>query len=147
MNEITRCYTFTNSMLSPIQQGIQSGHAALEMVNKYCTGATSSLYSDKVNEWLNWHKTIICLNGGNYDGVSDWENFFEAPENPFPWAAFREDLASLDGMITSVAILLPERIYDVDLEELYSMASFVPGQFTEWEWELVNRVKSTSLAR
>lgn len=147
MNEITRCYTFTNFMLSPIQQGIQSGHAAMELVNKYCYHGTRSREYEQVMEWVKYHKTIVCLNGGNYDGVCEWEKLFEDPRNTFPFASFREDLQSLDGMLTSVAILLPERIYDVDLEELYSMASFVPGQFTEYEWQLVNAVKSTSLAR
>lgn len=146
-----RCYTFTHFMLSSIQQGIQSGHAAMELVNKYydveATFKQDEEAFDTVLDWIRNHKTIVCLNGGNSESLIEFVTFLNTHNNPFPWATFHEDENSMEGNLTSVAMILPDRIYGVDLEELYSMASFVPGQFTEWEWELVNRVKSMSLAR
>lgn len=146
-----RCYTFTHFMLSSIQQGIQSGHAAMELVNKYYDPEV--IYEqDEYNfeivlDWIRDNKTIVCLNGGNSESMIELVQFLNTYKNPFPWVTFHEDENSLEGILTSIAIILPDRIYNTDLEELYSMASFVPGQFTEWEWELVNRVKSMSLAR
>jgi hypothetical protein len=139
-------------MLSSIQQGIQSGHAAMELVNKYYDNQNPTYVVDEHNwevvlDWIQNDKTIVCLNGGNSESMFEWEKFLNTYENPFPWVSFHEDESSMEGILTSIALILPARIYDVDLEELYSMASFVPGQFTAWEWELVNRVKSTSLAR
>lgn len=147
-----RCYTFTHFMLSSIQQGIQSGHAAMELVNKYYDNQNPTYVVDEHNwevvlDWIQNDKTIVCLNGGNSESMFEWEKFLNTYENPFPWVSFHEDESSMEGILTSIALILPARIYDVDLEKLYSMASFVPGQFTAWEWELVNRVKSTSLAR
>jgi len=151
MNTEYRVYTFTHFMLSSIQQGIQSGHAATALVDKYydaeATYKQDEEAFDKILTWIREDKTIVCLNGGNSESMFEWYRFFNTHLNPFPWVKFHEDESSMEGILTSIAILLPDRIYDVDLEELYSMASFVPGQFTEYEWELVNRVKSASLAR
>jgi hypothetical protein len=139
-------------MLSSIQQGIQSGHAAMELVNKYYDNQNPTYVVDEHNwevvlDWIQNDKTIVCLNGGNSESMFEWETFLNTYENPFPWVAFHEDESSMEGILTSIALILPERIYGVDLEELYAMASFIPGKFTSWEWELVNRVKSTGLAR
>lgn len=147
-----RCYTFTHFMLSSIQQGIQSGHAAMELVNKYYDPEEVTYVQDEHNfeiviDWIRDNKTIVCLNGGNSESMIELVQFLNTYKNPFPWVTFHEDESSMEGILTSIAIILPDRIYNTDLEELYSMASFVPGQFTEWEWELVNRVKSMSLAR
>lgn len=146
-----RCYTFTHFMLSSIQQGIQSGHAAMELVNKYydpeVTYEQDEYNFEIVLDWIRDNKTIVCLNGGNSESMIELVQFLNTYKNPFPWVTFHEDENSLEGILTSIAIILPDRIYNTDLEELYSMASFVPGQFTEWEWELVNRVKSMTLAR
>lgn len=147
-----RCYTFTHFMLSSIQQGIQSGHAAMELVNKYYDPEEVTYVQDEHNfeivlDWIRNNKTIVCLNGGNSESMIELVQFLNTYKNPFPWVTFHEDENSLEGILTSIAIILPDRIYNTDLEELYSMGSFVPGQFTEWEWELLNRVKSMSLAR
>ena len=101
MTEELRCYTFTNFMLSPIQQGIQSGHAAMELVNKYVfvTGWQNG-FAEQVSDWVGNHKTIVCLNAGNAWGVKDWRALFEAGykigKNDFPYAEFYEDEESLD---------------------------------------------------
>ena len=146
-----RCYTFTHFMLSSIQQGIQSGHAAMELVNKYYneefTFKQDEDAFDTVLTWIRNDKTIVCLNGGDSESMTEWVQFLNTYKNPFPWVTFHEDESSMEGILTSIALILPERIYGVDLEELYAMASFIPGKFTSWEWELVNRVKSTGLAR
>ena len=117
MKEELRCYTFTDFMVSPIQQGIQSGHAAMELVNKYLLEeGWQNGYAEVVADWVRNHKTIICLNGGRYEDVVDWLRFFEdglvlQHQNDLPFAGFTEEPAQ-GGNLTSVAVILPERIFN-----------------------------------
>lgn len=173
-NEL-RCYTFTNFMLSSIQQGIQSGHAAMELVNKYMVSAGwQDGFAETVSRWIEEHKTIVCLNGGNAEDVREWKAFFDAGMQSndcrFPYAPFFEDEQSLDGALTSVAVILPSRIFegaaafrrskydatismtqDHLLDELRigwtdgaTIHSYV---YNKWERELLKRLNNAQLAR
>lgn len=171
MNNELRCYTFTNFMLSPIQQGIQSGHASMELVNKYMVhkGWIDGM-AEQVADWIENHKRIICLNGGNADGIRDIKGFLDVPENSFPVAGFYEDQQSLDGALTSVAVILPARIFDT--ASLMRRRELPPGvsytfdrlldehryafddddgirieTFTPWEHELMGRLNQMRLAQ
>ena len=102
-----RAYYFGNMYLSSIQQGIQAAHATHELFNKY--GA-----SEKAETLFNWsqnHKTMILLNGGYSENLRALIALFDTQENPYPWAHFNEGEDSLDGALTSVGIVLPEKIY------------------------------------
>lgn len=112
MNEELRCYTFTHFILSPIQQGIQAGHSSTELSNKYLIreGWVNGM-AEQINDWIANHKTIICLNGGNSAGLQDILNFLLAPANPFPVTSFYEDEQTAEGLMTSIAIILPARIF------------------------------------
>ena len=175
MNEELRCYTFTNFMLSSIQQGIQSGHASVELFKKYLIDeGWQNGYAEQVQDWTQNHKTMICCNGGNAKGIREWLEFFNTGEldhqNDFPFVGFYEDEDSLDGSLTSVAVILPERIfngtqalreqkwndnyvvvYDHVLEEtrITFDAKTAPLTLTynRWERELMERLRSTPLAR
>ena len=158
MNTEYRCYTLTHFMLSSIQQGIQSGHAAMELVNKYYQ--PEPLYKDDEERfdtllsWIREDKTIIALNGGNSEGLFEWYQFLNRPGyNTLPWVLFNEDENSLEGAMTSIAIIIPDRIYDFDTAthpqctNWGGMFNNVPPEFTAWEWELFEKIKSAPLAR
>lgn len=176
MNEELRCYTFTNWMLSPIQQGIQPGHAAMELVNKYMIAeGWQNGFAEQVSEWIANHKTIVCINGGDAWGVKDWRALFEAGykigKNDLPYAEFYENEQSLDGSLTSVAVILPARIFDAAammrreryddtvsvtwdhiLNELRVGWTDKDGTvhahtFNSWERELMNKLNGAQLAR
>lgn len=168
-----RCYTFTNFMLSPIQQGIQSGHAAMELVNRYMVfEGWQNGFAEPVAEWISYHKTIVCLNGGNADGIREIKLFLDEGYNPFPYAGFCEDHESLDGSLTSVAVILPARIFETAAllrnrllpegvnytfdklldEHRFSFPSEDGGvdrveTYTPWEYELMRRLNGHGLAR
>jgi hypothetical protein len=175
MNEELRCYTFTDFMLSSIQQGIQSGHASMELVNKYMVHeGWINGYAEQVNEWIKDHKTIICLNGGSFADVTGWLQFFEdglvlSHQNDFPFVGFTEE-ESQGGNLTSVAVVLPERIFngvtaireakwndnyvvvwDHALEELRITfdAKNEPLTITynKWESDLMNRLRGARFAQ
>jgi len=171
-DEALRLYTFTNYYLSSIQQGIQSGHAAVELFVKYqIEKGWKNGEAQMLNEWAKNHKTMICLNGGDARGVLEIAQFLDSPiENPFPCAFFYEDQASLGSLMTSVAVILPASIYetadllrkksdkvtavyDQNTRELrVSVAGNAtqPGYmrtFTQWEAELMQRLGTYPLAR
>lgn len=179
MNEELRCYTFTNNILKSIQQGIQPAHAISELFVKYQFDETLDHTDEKLEmlyDWAHNHKTLVCLDGGNADGVRDWQAFIElgynTGDNVYPHSSFYEDKETLDKGLTSVAIILPARIFktaaalrgvryddtvsstwDEVLGELrvsfLDPAGGVPRveRFTRWERDLMNKLNKTSLAR
>jgi len=131
-----RFYSAGNMYLSSIQQGIQAAHCVGEMAlrivgNKY------------VSEWLTEHKTLICVNGGNNAALFELHTLFTDARNPgYPVAHFREDEASLGGMLTSVGIIVPEKIYSIDINDATTWSDLTP-----WEIELATTLKKLPLAR
>ena len=106
-----RAYFFGNMYLSSIQQGIQAAHAVHDMFVRYPTrehGGGNYLW-----DWATDHKTMILLNGGYADTIKELVNFFNNSDNPYPFAAFHEEEASLNGALTTVGIVLPEKIYHI----------------------------------
>lgn len=108
-----RLYTFCNYYLSSIQQGIQSLHVAVEL----------SLSNDKktkiaYQDWANKEKTVIVLNGGNSARLSSI--FAELGGFGYSPRSFREDHDSLNGALTCVGVLVPDRVWDALHEEYYA---------------------------
>jgi len=102
----SRAYFFNNMYLSSIQQGIQAGHVIAEMSIKYVKESPKDTIYEK---WAKDDKVMIVLNGGY---VSNLYYIQEAIANlDFPWAAFNESEEAMDGMLTSVGVILPEWIY------------------------------------
>ena len=114
MNEIyeMRAYHFGNMYLSSIQQGIQSAHAQMELFLKY--SPISEQPVDKIGQvydWANNHKTMICLNAGYASSLFELKQLLESEENPFAWSYFIESDEALQGVLTNICVILPERIY------------------------------------
>jgi hypothetical protein len=166
-----RCYTFTIFQLSPIQQGIQAGHAAVEMFPKYIGGPGVQV-QQMLNDWARHNKTMVCLNGGQVSDLKEMVAFLDSEDNPYPWAPFVESEDFLAGITTSVAIILPRRFY----EAARVVRSVIPGrphqaynydarmgihrvaveyepgfpkieEFSEWEFGLMERMNRAPLAR
>lgn len=106
-----RAYFFGNMYLSSIQQGIQAAHVVHELFLKYPRSA-ENIQTHHLYGWAENHKTMILLNGGYAEALEDLHAFFESPSNPYPFTWFHEEKASLNGALTSVGIVLPEKIYD-----------------------------------
>lgn len=104
-----RFYCFVNFYLSSIQQGVQTGHCAVDLVMRYLNDENQPVHSDLVKEWATFHKTFIILNGGNAEGITNATRIIA--DSDFPWASFYEDGASLGGIQTCVGVVLPEEIF------------------------------------
>lgn len=128
-----RFYAMGNSYLSSIQQGIQAFHVLGEMV---LTHDFNTIF----DEWLTNHKTVVCLNGGNNAKLTSVYSFLNNAENPYPFAKFHEDEDSMAGMLTSIGIVVPEKIYKANLDE-------PDGSLTPWEFELATLLRRMPTAR
>lgn len=112
-----RCYHFGNFYLSSIQQGIQAAHAQMELFNKYTPNlgndnmVDDELSIDMLFTWSTQYKTMICLNGGMMSNLIEIRDIMIDSENIYPWSEFYEHEDALNGMITNVAIVLPEKIF------------------------------------
>lgn len=157
-----RCYHFGNMYLSSIQQGIQAAHAQMEMFVKYnphnvefdldkCdkqyTNALKMLY-----KWATYHKTMICLNAGMDTEMRAIEAFLECGDNPYPWAAFRESEEAMGGMLTNIAIILPEEVYGVSTGTLeiaaqQNMGSPATMNLSDFDKDLIKMKNQYRMAR
>lgn len=161
-----RAYFFTNMYLSSIQQGIQPLHVIADMFVRYMPSFDSSFGEsnptqiDILYEWARYHKTVICLNGGYSENLHNIiTEFMISDDNPYPWAAFYEGVDALEGALTSVGIVLPEKIYegaslirDAELARfLNSTKSLIindlPVEFTDWEIEFMQEMNKYGLAK
>jgi len=151
MTEELRCYTFTLYQLSSIQQGIQAGHAAVELgmkaYKRQMTGLDNTDFT-MYHEWATEWKTMVLLNGGGTAELVELLWFLK--RGPFPYSTFHESIDSLDGILTSVAIILPASIF-TSAERLRKSRSGELSddypEFSEWEEELVYRLSKAGLAR
>lgn len=111
-----RFYGFGNYYLSSLQQGLQAGHAAVDLHVKYNILEQGHFdikpCQDMYNDWAQNHKTMVLLNGGNSADLADLYSFLYCEENPYPFVKFHEDEVSLNGALTYVGMILPPKIYD-----------------------------------
>ncbi len=124
---------FVNMYCNHIQAGIQSGHAVNEMWLKYGFNPEKL---ETIFEFARDHKTFILLNGGDHEALTDLMKFCDQRTNPYPWSVFREP--GLNNAITSVSIIIPEK--------LYGTMDYWQYSYTPWEIEFAIRKEKCSLA-
>lgn len=107
-----RMYGLVPYNISPIQQGIQFGHAVVEYGQEF---KNKSLY----NEWADDHKTFIILNGGTTNNTVDKNglpfgtlnnHLIELEENGIEVSTFSEP--DLGDQLTSVVFIVDERVFN-----------------------------------
>jgi len=113
-----RMYGLVPYNISPIQQGIQYGHAVVEYLINF--PADLKIYKD-TKQWAEVDKTFIILNGGttNKTPIVQSENDFKGSlnnhlarleENHIKVATFYEP--DLGDQLTAVVFLVDERVFD-----------------------------------
>ena len=145
-----RAYFWGNMYLSSIQQGIQSLHCLSEMYIKYRVEKKgwSTDSCDMLYEWGKNYKTVVILNAGEMSALEDVEDLIGSDENPYAWTSWSESPESLNGALTSVGIILPERMYKAAREKKKYWRNWENRQkLTPWEIELVDLINSTYMAR
>lgn len=142
-----RAYFFNNMYLSSIQAGIQSQHTTAEMFVKYLP--FDHKCSDTLYDWAIHYKTTIVLNGGMQSELQEILSLLQEKNNPYPFAFFKEAEYSLNGALTNVGIILPERIYHYSKHYKKAEAEGWLASFnwtlTEWEARFVEVLSSKRL--
>ena len=113
-----RMYFFVPYNLSPIQQAIQAGHAALEYARKY---KDDKEFIDFVDNWKTW----IILNGGTTNSKRDFDAVSFGTLNqladqlslgdgidPIKMTYFREP--DLEDALTAVCFICDERVFNYE---------------------------------
>lgn len=116
-----RMYFFVPYNLSPIQQAIQAGHAALEYAVKY---KNSSDFLEFAKKWKTW----IILNGGTTNdqylgrgvegslqsiyGAIDYHNDFCPDGQMVQFSTFREP--DLNNALTAICFIVDERVFNYE---------------------------------
>ena len=151
-----RMYGLVPYNISPIQQGIQFGHAVVE----YSIGRYGS--HDDYKQWAKEDKTFIILNGGttndNEERLGSLNKSVRRLEDIcIPYATFNEP--DLGDQLTAVVFLVDERVWDkekypefnkslevdhADLEKDYYKELF--GRDSTWILELREFLSNYRLA-
>ena len=117
-----RLYSFVNYYLSGLQHGLQTAHCVGELATSVLAEREHPEAASLFKSWASDHKTIIILNGGNSGGLNNLYYALTplAAKLKLPLTRFHEDAVSLNNALTSVAIVLPDHIYDAELpDDLY----------------------------
>jgi len=132
-----RLYGLVPYNLSPIQQGIQFGHAVVEY---------SLLYSNtpEYQEWARNHKTFIILNGGTTNTnplrlgtLNQHASALRMLGQIDKAAVFYEP--DLGDQLTAVVFLVDERVFDRETWPDYSGPTYengVPYEEEFWNWKI-----------
>jgi hypothetical protein len=118
-----RMYGLVPYNISPIQQGIQFGHAVVEYGQKMkYLGEHNQSLNIQYNDWADNWKTFIILNGGtsnhSVNRYSDTEEFFGSMENNLKLledngveiGTFYEP--DLNDMLSGIVFIVDERIFN-----------------------------------
>jgi hypothetical protein len=108
-----RMYGLTPYNISPIQQGIQFGHAVVEYGQNFKNDKT-------YNDWADNHKTFIILNGGTTNTRFSIEDslplgtlnnhLLTLKENDIDLAYFQEP--DLGDQLTAIVFIVDERVFN-----------------------------------
>lgn len=107
-----RMYFFVPYNISPIQQAIQAGHAALEYADKYGSDENYIIF---VREWKTW----VILNGGTTNEHRDFDGVAmgslnqigdDLLKNDIQFSYFQEP--DLNDALTALCFICDERVFN-----------------------------------
>jgi hypothetical protein len=135
-NRTYRMYGLVPYNISPIQQGIQFGHAVVEYGILY--GSTK-----EYTRWSRIDKTFIILNGGttnlsnpNYGTLNTYDDILGI--NEIQRAKFLEP--DLGDQLTAVVFLVDDRVFDRVTWPDYNGTFYMDGKTPEateyYEWKM-----------
>lgn len=122
--------------LSPIQQGIQFGHAVVEY-------GLDFFETQEYQEWARRDKTFIILNGGTTNDSNMrlgtlQQNYFELTDLGIKVGEFHEP--DLGDQMTAVVFLVDDRVFDKvtwpDYAGPYYIDGVTPIEMDYYEWKM-----------
>ena len=133
-NRTYRMYGLVPYNISPIQQGIQFGHAVVEYSLEF--GATLAY-----QKWAREDKTFIILNGGttnlNTPGTLNAHEYELEAQGVQHENFFEPDLGD---QLTAVVFLVDDRVFDreawPDYDGMYNSFNGAPDATAFWHWKM-----------
>lgn len=131
-----RMYGLVPYNLSPIQQGIQFGHAVVEYGLEF-------FETPEYQEWARRDKTFIILNGGTTNDNNMrlgtlQQNYFELTDRGIKVGEFHEP--DLGDQMTAVVFLVDDRVFDKiawpDYPGPYYIDGITPIEMDYYEWKM-----------
>jgi hypothetical protein len=128
-----RMYGLVPYNLSPIQQGIQFGHAVVEYGLEY-------FETDEYQQWARYNKTFIILNGGTTNDtrlkLGTLNNYlYELSDRGFKIGEFSEP--DLGDQLTAVVFLVDDRVFDREAWPDFDGPNFPPNYY-EWKMKFAD---------
>jgi hypothetical protein len=105
-----RIAIFSLSQLKQLHQGVQNVHSAVELFVKYANKDEPVAKYDMIMDWATNHKTAIVYDGGFAYKMKELETALLS--SPYPYALFHEDEETLYGILTSISMIIPAKIYE-----------------------------------
>lgn len=139
-----RAYFFSNMYLNGIQHGIQAGHALGRIWLEYTTKKDRKRLK-MLQTFTSSHETWVILNGGDSDALHELRELFRQDDNPYPWHYFTEP--GLGNALTSVGIIVPEKLYSKESDQINFGDQEITNQFTFWEINFIQKRLACPLAR
>jgi hypothetical protein len=107
-----RMYFFVPYNISPIQQAIQAGHAALEYAHKYHLAPLFINFIENYKTWIILNGGTTCdtidANGCYYGSLNSIES--ELQNHNIRHTSFREP--DLNNALTAICLILDERVFN-----------------------------------
>lgn len=135
-NREYRMYGLVPYNLSPIQQGIQFGHAVVEYGLEF-------FQTEEYQEWARRDKTFIILNGGTTNDNNMrlgtlQQHYFELTDRGIKVGEFHEP--DLGDQMTAVVFLVDDRVWDKvtwpDYDGPYYADMKTPEVTAHYEWKM-----------
>jgi len=140
-NRTYRMYGLVPYNISPIQQGIQFGHAVVEYGLDY-------VITSEYQKWAKQDKTFIILNGGTTNTQASIEDglpfgslnkhLLTLSEHNIPLATFHEP--DLGDQLTAIVFLVDDRVFDKknwpDYDGPYYADMKTPMENIYYEWKM-----------
>jgi|LakMenEpi03Aug12_release.lakeMendotaPanAssembly.Ray.scaffolds.fasta_scaffold270143_2 hypothetical protein len=139
MKRTYRMYGLVPYNISPIQQGIQYGHAVVEYANSY-------FHNTEYEIWANRDKTFIILNGGTTNNKLDEAGIPVGTLNQHEKileyhgvriASFNEP--DLGDQLTALVFIVDDRVFDKENWPDYAGAYYdekIPEATEYYEWKM-----------
>jgi hypothetical protein len=152
-----KLFSFTNMYLSGLQAGLQTAHAVAALFRKYphtigyeadignCC-IPGSLECDHLIDWADNFQTIIILNGGSSEELSDLSVFL-SHQNEYPYVQYRESEEAANNLLTCVAIVVPEKLCVSSNKPISIGAEDMLKEYSSWDLEFLTRKSKCDLAR
>ena len=134
-------FFFTNSYFSGIRVGIQAGHSCdkmwAEAVSEYFNDPESETAKEELLAMVGFvedYGTWIVLSAGDDEDLRELVRFLNSGNNPYPFSEFEEP--GVNDAMTSICMILPERMYDAVAEKVGDALHEAEEKGTAWENEI-----------